>query len=596
MAVLPENRDILKEFVRESARMLTALDISCRKAGGGGLQAESYAFFRFFHSMRATVSFLELEHLSELAASAENLARVMYESRDRSLEYYLDLLCTVCRVIQESLPLVLERSSDEFMETAALVMSLDQALDDFQGMGTRKGIFRQAGIQAREILTFLDHEFRFWNEVADNRSQVLAIVRRFGKLQRLARTAELTDITKLSGAFVTVLQRYLEGDPLQGKSPEAVFLRATDAMLKALEPSNASCDGRVEDMEDLIGDLEAMIRQPIGALLIKAGLVAPDSVEDALKIQEKARQQNAPVRRLGEVLVEMGEVTEEQVDQVLARQQILGRPFSVAGPVLTSGSPVAVGRRDITVDSRQLQQLLQLVDELEETRDRLMEVVFHEGRRQLSREINRLDGQVRSIRNLCNTIYCEPVTLLQKRLERFVHDLEERTGRPLRLTLSLETIFLEKDFLDALSDSLVHLVQNVVDHGLETPEVRRAAGKPEVGAIEVRFRQRGMGVEIVVEDDGRGIDPELVRRCGQRCGLLPADSGPLTPEKAAELVVRLGFSTAETVTDSAGRGIGLDVVQCFARQWQGELKVHSSLDQGTRVSLFFPQGPMLART
>ncbi len=574
--------------------MLAELDISCRQTGDRDPQAESYAFFRFFHSMRGTASFLELEQLSELAASAENLARAMYESRNRSLDYYSDLLCTACRVIQETLPLVLERRSDEFMETAVLVLSLNQALDDFHAIGPGGDGFRQTAIRAREILNTLEQEFRCWDEVADNRSRVLELVRRFGKLQRLAGAAELADIAELSGVFITILQRYLKGDPLQGECPEAVFLRATDAMLKALGSTGASCGDRVEDLEELIGDLEAMIRQPIGTLLIKAGLVAPDSVEDALRIQEKARQQNVPVRRLGEVLVEMGEVTEEQVDQVLARQQVLGRPFSPAGSVLTSGNRTGTGRRDITVDSRQLQQLLQLVDELEETRDRLVEVVFREGRRQLPGEINRLDGQVRSIRNLCNTIYREPVILLQQRLERLVRDLEERSGRPLRLNVSRDTIPLEKDFLDALSDPLVHLVQNVVDHGVEAPEVRRTAGKPEVGVIEVRFRQRDSGVEIVVEDDGQGIDPEQVRRCGLHCGLLPADSGPLTPEKAAELVVRLGFSTAETVTDSTGRGVGLEVAHRFARQWKGELKIHSTPGQGTRVTLFFPQGPMLA--
>ncbi|MFY2561469.1 hybrid sensor histidine kinase/response regulator [Corallococcus terminator] len=182
-----------------------------------------------------------------------------------------------------------------------------------------------------------------------------------------------------------------------------------------------------------------------------------------------------------------------------------------------------------------------------------------------------------------------PASQLMEPLRRTVREVSTRLGKDVALELTGGDVRLDRRILDALKDPLLHLVRNAIDHGLESPEERRAAGKSETGRLTVRVEPRGARIGVIVEDDGYGLSPERVRATAVRRGLLSEEeAAKLTDAQAARLVFQPGFSTREQVTATSGRGVGLDVVQATAARLQGSVDVEFWAGRGTRFTVDLP--------
>ena len=197
----------------------------------------------------------------------------------------------------------------------------------------------------------------------------------------------------------------------------------------------------------------------------------------------------------------------------------------------------------------------------------------------LSRHTRNLQEAVLAIRML-------PISNVFQRFPRVVHELSARLGKKVELKMFGETTELDRGLIEKISDPLMHLVRNAIDHGLEPPDVRRAAGKPPVGTVTLRASQRGGNIVIEVSDDGRGLDRDrILKRAAQR-------GTPISPEASdAEvfgLIFEAGFSTAEKITDVSGRGVGMDVVKRNIQALSGTVDLSSVAGQGTRVTVSVP--------
>jgi two-component system chemotaxis sensor kinase CheA len=202
----------------------------------------------------------------------------------------------------------------------------------------------------------------------------------------------------------------------------------------------------------------------------------------------------------------------------------------------------------------------------------------------LERDAYAIDGAVRTVESSARRARMLPFSEACERLERPVRDIAVAEGKQARLVLSGGDVELDRAILDALKDPLLHLVRNAVDHGLETPDVRRAAGKDPTGSLSIAVSLRGESVLIKVSDDGRGLDFESLKAEATRRGL-PADA---TGEQLSELIFQPGYSTARTVTDISGRGIGLDVVRSEILALQGDVLVESTPGRGTTFEITVP--------
>ncbi len=182
-----------------------------------------------------------------------------------------------------------------------------------------------------------------------------------------------------------------------------------------------------------------------------------------------------------------------------------------------------------------------------------------------------------------------PLSTLFSGLPRAVRDLARRHQKEVRLTLEGGETSLDKAIINGLGSTLVHLLRNAVDHGIESPAERRARGKPATGHIRIAAKPEGDQVVLTVEDDGRGLDPHLMRETAVQKGLVQqAEAETMSDIQAVNLIFRDGFSTRREVTDTSGRGVGMSAVREQVEQMRGTMQVHSTPGRGTQFELIFP--------
>lgn len=182
-----------------------------------------------------------------------------------------------------------------------------------------------------------------------------------------------------------------------------------------------------------------------------------------------------------------------------------------------------------------------------------------------------------------------PVSSVFSRFPRLVRDLSRKSGKQVELIMEGEETELDKSVVEVIGDPLVHLIRNAMDHGVESEEDRLKAGKQGKGTVHLRAYYRGNSVAIEIEDDGKGIDPEKMREVAVRKGIISYDEAKILDDREAmELIFAPGFSSAETITDISGRGVGMDVVRTNIKNLKGSVAIHSELGKGTRFTLTLP--------
>jgi two-component system, chemotaxis family, sensor kinase CheA len=205
---------------------------------------------------------------------------------------------------------------------------------------------------------------------------------------------------------------------------------------------------------------------------------------------------------------------------------------------------------------------------------------LRDGLTQLARNTRELQETVLKIRML-------PISFAFNRFPRLVHDLSSKLGKKIELKLSGEQTELDKTVMEKIGDPLVHLVRNSLDHGVEMPEARRAAGKPEVGTIHLNAYHQGGNIVIEITDDGAGLNAERILNKARERGLVGPDE-QLTNERIHELIFAPGFSTADQVSDISGRGVGMDVVRRNIKELGGQVEIRSTQGVGTTFSIRLP--------
>jgi two-component system, chemotaxis family, sensor kinase CheA len=205
---------------------------------------------------------------------------------------------------------------------------------------------------------------------------------------------------------------------------------------------------------------------------------------------------------------------------------------------------------------------------------------FRTGLAQLERNMRELQESVMRVRML-------PISFVFSRFPRMVHDLAHRLGKHIELKLTGEHTELDKTVLEKIGDPLVHLVRNSIDHGIESPEVRAAGGKPETGVVHLDACHRGGNIAVEVSDDGGGLDRDRILAKARERGLVGA-ADTLTDEQIHDLIFLPGFSTAQHTTDVSGRGVGMDVVRRNIKELGGKIEVRTERGRGSRFIITLP--------
>ncbi|HEX7240063.1 MAG TPA: chemotaxis protein CheA, partial [Longimicrobiaceae bacterium] len=255
-----------------------------------------------------------------------------------------------------------------------------------------------------------------------------------------------------------------------------------------------------------------------------------------------------------------------------------------------AGVQGAAGRaRNIRVDLRRLDALMNQIGELVIVRDRLQKLVAAAGEPELGEAVDQAARLISELQDEIMQARMVPVGQVFDRFPRLVRDAARSLGKRVDFVIEGKEIEFDRSMLDEIGDPIVHLLRNSLDHGVESPGERRAAGKPETGTLRLLAARERSQVIIRVEDDGRGIDRARVLAKAVSSGILPAEGAAALPdEEVYRLLTRPGFSTAEKITDVSGRGVGLDVVATRVRALGGTLEIASERGRGTSFTLRLP--------
>ena len=257
---------------------------------------------------------------------------------------------------------------------------------------------------------------------------------------------------------------------------------------------------------------------------------------------------------------------------------------SADGPAARS---TAKAEESVRVPAGRLDALMDRVGELVIAQSRLSQLADH-GQdlvlRSVSEEIERLAGELRETMMVLRMV---PVGSLFSRFRRLIHDLSRDTGKTIEFETEGEATEVDKTVIERLFDPMVHLIRNSCDHGLETPEDRAAVGKPAAGTVRLAAHQAGGEVVITIRDDGRGINRARVRAKAEANGLIQPDQA-LTDHELLQMIFAPGFSTAATVTNLSGRGVGMDVVKRTIEGLRGSIDVQSTEGEGSLIALRIP--------
>ena len=309
--------------------------------------------------------------------------------------------------------------------------------------------------------------------------------------------------------------------------------------------------------------------QNIGDILIERGEATSAEVAKAAQAQI-----GGDPRHLGEILVDQGATKPHEVLEALQTQQAKGQ---------------AASERTIRVDVGLLDQLMNLVGELVLARNQILQSTKNTEETNLVTAGQRLNLIASELQESVMKTRMQPIGNIWSRFPRTVRDVALSCGKKVRIQMEGQETELDKTLIEAIKDPLTHLVRNAVDHGVESPEARKAAGKDPEGVLLLRAFHEGGKVNIEISDDGAGLNIQRVVGKAVQKGLITADQASrLSEREAANLIFLPGLSTAEKVTNVSGRGVGMDVVKTNIERIGGSVDLQSSPGKGTTVKVKIP--------
>lgn len=396
-------------------------------------------------------------------------------------------------------------------------------------------------------------------------------------------------------------------------------------------PEGVDPDGEISDdeFEALLNQRDALTNEPedqTPKLHLPEGVdpdgeISDDEFEallnqrDALSAGSES-QTDSPKLELPEGLDPDGEITDDEFEALLQQRDSLqldapeakpepkaeekpvpkpapksDAPKKAKAPAKDDKAPAKANTEStVRVDTRRLDEIMNLVGELVLVRNRLLTLRGNKQTEEdLSNAVANLDHVTTDLQSSVMKTRMQPVKKVFGRFPRVVRDLARKLGKEIELELKGEDTDLDKNLVEALADPLVHLVRNSVDHGVEMPDDRENANKPRKGTVILAAEQEGDHILLSITDDGKGMDPDLLRRKAVEKGMMDEVSASQLDDKSAfELILSAGFSTADKISDISGRGVGMDVVKNMITKLNGSIDIHSVLGEGTQIKIRVP--------
>jgi two-component system, chemotaxis family, sensor kinase CheA len=255
----------------------------------------------------------------------------------------------------------------------------------------------------------------------------------------------------------------------------------------------------------------------------------------------------------------------------------------------TAEKPPSEAETTVRVDTARLDEIMNMVGELVLVRNRLVRLGANSADEAMSKAVSNLDVVTADLQTAVMKTRMQPIKKVFGRFPRLVRDLARQLKKEINLELVGEETDLDKNLVEALADPLVHLVRNAVDHGIESPEEREASGKSRGGKVILAAEQEGDHILLSISDDGKGMDPNILRAIAVKRGVMDKDAADrLSDTECYNLIFAPGFSTKTEISDVSGRGVGMDVVKTKISQLNGSINIYSAKGQGSKIVIKVP--------
>ncbi|MCD6569268.1 MAG: chemotaxis protein CheA [Deltaproteobacteria bacterium] len=450
----------------------------------------------------------------------------------------------------------------------------------FEGDPTLLGDFIS---EANEHLESVDADLLNLEGDPNNQDALNAVFRAFHTIKGTGAFLNLDDIKELAHATETLLDRARKGEiVLAGGAIDIVF-DVVDRMKRYIADLAASLSkgeglSRDNSLPDLISKIKAVASgnvpeqadKKIGEILVDSGVATPEEVDDALATQES----EASEKKLGQVMVEKGYAPAKEVAGALRQQQ------AARGQV----------KETVKVDTSRIDALVDTIGELviAETMVTQDPEVCQNSSIRVQKNLRQLTKVARELQELGMAMRMVSLKGIFQKMARLVRDLAKKSGKKVNFVMSGEDTEIDRSVVDHIGDPLIHLIRNAVDHGIESSEKdRKEAGKPEYGTVELNAFHKGGNIYIEVRDDGRGLDKGAIFAKAKEKGLITSDD-TLSDQEIVSLILEPGFSTAKKVSDVSGRGVGMDVVKKNIEALRGRIEVSTDPGKGSTFTMILP--------
>lgn len=591
-----DDEEILQDFLVEVGEILESLSEQLVDLEQSPDDTDLLnAIFRGFHTVKGGAGFLQLNAMVDCCHVTENLFDILRTGKRTVTPELMDVVLEALDTINQQFS---QLSHGEALTPAApeLIAALERLVsgdDQPESAVAPAGDVSAPGPGADEDIT--DEEFdRLLDAISDIPVDAAG-----------DNTADKTTDVIDDDEFEALLDE-LHG---QGKGPgrKEAGPKGADSTATTLPQGSGNDDIADDEFEALLDELHGKGRGP-GPTSAPSASAVPESATPTTSLNDESMaQDNISDDEFEALLDELhGKGKAPSVPAAAAGQSVQlpvpqSGPAAAKAPASKAGARASTkpsrennrgeggGEATVRVDTQRLDDIMNMVGELVLVRNRMVHLGEHIQDEALARTVSNLDVVTADLQAAVMKTRMQPIKKVFGRFPRVVRDLARSLNKDVALEMIGEDTDLDKNLVEALADPLVHLVRNSVDHGIEMPDVREAAGKPRRGKVVLSAQQEGDHILLSIADDGAGMDPVKLRSLAVSKGLMDVESAErLSDTEAFGLIFAPGFSTKKEISDVSGRGVGMDVVKTKIAQLNGTVEIDSKLGQGTRLNIKVP--------
>ncbi|GFM49456.1 chemotaxis protein CheA [Pseudomonas cichorii] len=609
------DEEILQDFLVEAGEILEQLSEQLVELESRPDDADLLnAIFRGFHTVKGGAGFLQLNELVECCHIAENVFDILRKGERRVNAELMDVVLEALDTVNSMFGQVRERT-DLTPATPELLAALSRLAEPESAQQAEAAappppppVVEAAPVEPAASDDITDAEFE---HLLDTMSAAKADAAPAAQAPEAA-SDEITD-----QEFESLL------DQLHGKgqfAPDAVAAPAPAPVAAAQSSGAAAASDEITDDE-----FEALLDQLHGKGSFDASVAAAPVAAAAAP---------APAKAAAPAAAASDEITDHEFENLLDELHGKGKfePQALAGNAAAAAppppppppaaakptpapapaakpaapaapaparAPAAGGPAEkpvaseaettVRVDTARLDEIMNMVGELVLVRNRLVRLGLNSGDEAMSKAVSNLDVVTADLQTAVMKTRMQPIKKVFGRFPRLVRDLARQLKKEINLELVGEETDLDKNLVEALADPLVHLVRNAVDHGIEMPEEREASGKSRGGRVILSAEQEGDHILLSISDDGKGMDPNVLRAIAVKRGVMDKDAADrLSDTDCYNLIFAPGFSTKSEISDISGRGVGMDVVKTKIAQLNGTINIYSTKGQGSKIVIKVP--------